>query len=141
MATVANRRAQPVTTPARRASGGQGEAQREVAPTTPAEPREPTGSHVPATTRPSGGAVAAQSRGIPISDDYPPTEYSLSHADEGMEGLRPEDLQQPRLKLIQGISSELDIYDDLRAGQFLHVQQEIIISEPLVVVPIAWDRR
>jgi len=61
--------------------------------------------------------------------------------DMGKENIGQSDLEIPRLKLIQGLSKELQLYDDLKAGNFFHTASETIFDEPFRVVPIFFDRR
>lgn len=127
-----------------------GETRREAAPRAPAETRERTDARAPhPSTRAqeaTGTAVANRARVPTLSTDMSaPTAFS-DQAGRGMEQMRPQDLEQPRLKLIQGISPELQIYNDLKSGHFLHVAQEAIIdgrdpANPFIVVPICFDRR
>lgn len=59
----------------------------------------------------------------------------------GKENISREDMETPRLKLIQGISPELETYDALRAGNFFHTASEMIIDESFLAVPIFMERR
>lgn len=59
----------------------------------------------------------------------------------GRENIRQQDIEVPRLKLIQGISPELQEYNELRAGNFLHTASETIFDEPFLAVPIFMDKR
>lgn len=64
-------------------------------------------------------------------------------ADMGMgkEGIGQEDMDIPRLKLMQGLSKELPLFDDLRAGMFFHTATEAMFDEPIRVVPILLDKQ
>lgn len=64
-------------------------------------------------------------------------------ADVGMgkENIGREDIETPRLKLMQGLSPELESYNDLRAGNFFHTSSETIFDEPFRAVPVFMDRR
>ena len=58
----------------------------------------------------------------------------------GKENIGNEDIEIPRLKLMQGLSKELESYDELRAGNFFHTASEMIFDEPFEIVPIYLDR-
>lgn len=57
----------------------------------------------------------------------------------GKENIRPEDLEIPRLKLMQGLSPELELYNELRPGMFFHTSSETIFDEAVRVVPVWMD--
>lgn len=59
----------------------------------------------------------------------------------GTENMSPEDIDTPRLKLIQGLSSELEQYNKLRPGHFFHTAAEHIFTEPFRAVTLYYDRR
>ena len=60
---------------------------------------------------------------------------------KGTEGISHEDFEVPRLKLIQGLSPELEEYNELRAGNFFHTATETIFDEAIRVVPVFLDRQ
>jgi len=60
---------------------------------------------------------------------------------KGMENIGQEDLEVPRLKLIQALSPEVETYNELRPGNFFHVSAEKIFTDPIRVVPIYADKR
>lgn len=78
----------------------------------------------------------------------PPTAETLASlpahmrndVDLGKENIRNEDMDIPRLKLIQGLSKELQLYDDLKAGHFFHSAAETIFDDSFRVVPIYMTR-
>jgi hypothetical protein len=59
----------------------------------------------------------------------------------GKENIGRDDLETPRLKLIQGLSPELESYNDLRPGNFFHTASETIFDQPFRAVPVYMDRR
>jgi hypothetical protein len=61
--------------------------------------------------------------------------------DMGKEGIGQQDMDLPRLKLIQGTSKELQLFDDLRPGHFFHTASETIFDDAFRVVPIFMDRQ
>lgn len=80
----------------------------------------------------------------------PPAEYGSSanlpafmqgDVGAGKEGMTREDMDTPRLKLMQGLSPELTDYNDLRAGMFFHPAAEEILGESFVAVPIYFERQ
>lgn len=89
-------------------------------------PAEPKRASVPASLDERAMSLPAHMRG---------------DVDMGKENIGQQDLEIPRLKLIQGLSKELQLYDDLRPGNFFHTASETIFDEPFRVVPIFFDRR
>lgn len=63
-------------------------------------------------------------------------EFMRPDADIGKGAILTQDLEVPRLKLIQGTSKELNDYNDLRPGHFFHTTAEEIFDEPFKAVPI-----
>lgn len=59
----------------------------------------------------------------------------------GKENIGQADMDIPRLKLMQGLSKELPLYDDLKSGDFFHTATEAIFDEPFRVVPIFMDKQ
>lgn len=59
----------------------------------------------------------------------------------GSENIDRSDLEQPRLKLVQSTSKELDTYDDMRPGNFFHTALEEIMKGPVNVVPLYYEKR
>lgn len=115
-------------------------------PSREAEARTP--ARVPAEAQSAPAAardtrLPATARPLPVI--VPIGQHVEAHradlAGTGMEQLRPEDIIRPRLKLIQGISPEIQVYDDLRAGHFFHTGQKAILDKPFVGVPLAFDIR
>lgn len=109
------------------ARGGTGRAE--------APPSQEKRSQVPAQRPQGGGSVAefGSMANVPA--------FMRQDAGMGKENIGREDLEVPRLKLIQGLSPELQDYNDLRAGHFFHSAAEMIFDGPTLVVPIYMDRR
>lgn len=59
----------------------------------------------------------------------------------GKENISQEDMDIPRLKLIQGLSKELTLYDGLKAGNFFHTATEAIFDDSIRVVPLLLDKQ
>lgn len=118
----------------------------------------------PAATGGSKAAQAAASQGRPApaqaekpaavpavrQDTRPPADpatlaslpaFMRNDADMGKEAIGQEDIQIPRLKLMQGLSPELQEYNELRAGDFFHPAAEFIFNEPFRAVVVHMDRR
>lgn len=74
-----------------------------------------------------------------VSTEMP--DWMKGDAGKGSENIDRSDLEQPRLKLVQSTSKELDAYNDLRPGQYFHTAQEEIFKGPLKVVPVYYERR
>ncbi len=97
------------------------------------DPEPERRASVPAAPRQST-AVAAPSENLPA--------HMQSDAGMGKEGIGQGDMDMPRLKLMQGLSKELTLYDDLRAGNFFHTATETIFDDEFIrVVPIYLDRQ
>lgn len=61
---------------------------------------------------------------------------------KGQDRIDRNDLEVPRLKLIQSVSKELDAYNKLRPGMFFHAATETIFDKlPVRVVPIFYERK
>lgn len=127
-----------------RRNAPQREDQEERRPTTPA--RRPT-----AETRGDGNQGRREDRAsVPAVRDAEtqpanivqnmPT-YGREYVGKGAEGIGQADMDVPRIKLIQGISPELQEYNDLRAGNFFHTATETIFDEPFLGIAIFRDCR
>lgn len=95
----------------------------------------------PATARqqPQQTKEVARAADTTVSTEMP--DFMKKYAGAGKENIGMEDVVTPRLKLMQGLSPELQLYDGLRAGYFWHTTAEHIFSGPFVGVPIYMDRR
>lgn len=80
-------------------------------------------------------------KGLILNDSGALPTYAPEDIGRGLENAASEDMETPRLKLIQATSKELQVYNELSAGDFLHVASEQIISGPTLVTPIFFDRR
>lgn len=87
-------------------------------------------------TRPQNKTPTVPTKG---SDQLP--DFMKGDVGRGTEAMLPEDTDTPRLKLIQGISPELEQYNKLRAGMFFHTAAEHIFDEPFRAVTLYYDRR
>ena len=67
--------------------------------------------------------------------------FMRGDAGAGTDSIKMEDLETPRLKLMQGLSPELEEFDGLRPGFFFHPAAEWIFDEPFRAVPLFMDRR
>lgn len=111
--------------------------------TSPSRPAPPAArSAALAAPKPGLPAIATRSGPVAISTDMSSVpEFMRGDLGAGRENIRQQDIEVPRLKLIQGISPELQEYDELRAGNFLHTASETIFDEPFLAVPIFMDVR
>ena len=126
--------AKPAPRPAAAPSKAAQAAQHQGRPT-PAEPKrpEPARQNLPAT-RPSG-AVAD-----PSTVAHLPA-YMRDDAGKGLANIGNDDIVIPRLKLMQGLSPELQEFDGLRIGNFFHPAAEFIFDQPFRAVPLYYDKR
>lgn len=67
--------------------------------------------------------------------------FMRQDADLGKENIGKDDIEIPRLKLMQGLSPELQEYDGLRSGFFFHPAAEFIFDAPFRAVPVFMDQR
>lgn len=148
MAKAAARRSTPAK-PAQRAAQSTGnkaqqaaQAQGRAAPppreqTRAAPPQEQRRPQTPAIRQPSRQDIANYGN----TDQLP--DYMRKYADQGKEAIGRDDVETPRLKLMQGTSKELNAYDDLRPGDFFHTAGEVIFkaAEPFRTVLLYLDRR
>jgi hypothetical protein len=68
-------------------------------------------------------------------------DFMQGDAGMGTEGISRDDVLSPRLKLIQGLSPELQDYDELRPGNFFQTIDPYIFKDPIRVVIIIRDTR
>lgn len=75
-------------------------------------------------------------------DDKPAAPSFLAkYANQGRPELSRDDLEIPRLKLIQALSPELQEWDELRPGHFWHTANEETLGTEFEAVPIYMDKR
>ena len=100
----------------------------------PAEERRPA-------VRPTTQPVRHQPAPVPSAAVQTLPKFMRSDADLGKENIGKEDIEIPRLKLMQGLSPELQEYEGLRAGNFFHPASEFIFDAPFRAVPVFMDKR
>jgi hypothetical protein len=71
----------------------------------------------------------------------PLPDYMQKYAGAGKENITKEDIETPRLKLIQALSPELQIYNEMRPGNFFHTASEAIIDQEFTAVMVYFDRQ
>lgn len=67
--------------------------------------------------------------------------HMMRDVGKGTENIGNDDLEIPRLKLIQGLSPELETFNGLRPGQFFHTAAEHIFEGAFKIVPLYVDKR
>lgn len=67
--------------------------------------------------------------------------FMRDDVDLGKENIGKDDIEIPRLKLMQGLSPELQEFDGLKAGYFFHPAAEFIFDGPFRAVPVFMDQR
>ena len=75
----------------------------------------------------------------PLADQMP--DFMREDIGKGTEAVSASSVETPRLKLIQKISPELDVYNDLRAGEFFHTILEKSLGTEVRICPIYTDER
>lgn len=105
-----------------------------MATTRRAAPAAKTAKNVPATRQaPKNMVQAGSAAKLP--------EYMRSQAGKGMEGMAAGDFEMPRIKLLQGISEELEMYDGVKAGDFFHTLAEQGLGTELNVTILHISKR
>lgn len=125
---TAQRTAQPAQRAAPNASGGHKEP----------EPRE---RGTAASLRHTNERRADQQVAVRDEGSASLPAHMRDDAGMGKENIGQADMDIPRLKLMQGLSKELTLYDGLKAGHFFHTATEAIFDEPIRVVPIFMDKQ
>lgn len=92
---------------------------------------------------PAQAVATREDASLPASVNEQLPAHMRADMDMGKENIRNEDMDIPRLKLIQGLSKELTLYDDLKAGHFFHSATEMIFDdkEGFRVVPVYFERQ
>lgn len=88
-------------------------------------------------------AVKKPSTSDLVSEDMnaPLPAFMRGDVEGGKQDIGRDDLEVPRLKLIQGLSPELDEFNSLRPGNFFHTATEHIFTGPFRAVPIYYEKR
>jgi hypothetical protein len=111
-----------------------------------AEPRQQAGAVTGRTTHSTPNVEERQRVATRPDAPTPASIRSLpkfmqSDANLGKENIGRDDIEIPRLKLMQGLSPELQEFDGLKAGHFFHPIAEHIFDEPFRAVPVFMDKR
>lgn len=97
---------------------------------------------IPAQPKSSANVPAKRQEGAVVDpatlNNLP--DFMRQDADLGKGDILMQDLEVPRLKLMQGTSKEIQEYNDLKPGHFFHTTAEEIFSEPFPVVPLYMTR-
>lgn len=88
---------------------------------------EKVNTNTAVATQPVGGAVA-----VP--------DWMKDKAGKGTENLTSSDIEMPRLKLLQGISEELTIFDGVKSGEFFHTLAERALGSKLEFIPLYQEK-
>lgn len=81
-----------------------------------------------------------ENKGIANFDALP--EFMRGDIGKGQDRIEAEDIETPRIKLMQGLSRELESYNELRPGMFLHQAAEHIFKDgKFKAVPLYYDKR
>ena len=68
-------------------------------------------------------------------------DFMKGMAGQGVENVGSQDIETPRLKLLQAVSPELETYDEAKQGMFWHTVADQALAAPLRIVPIYVDIR
>lgn len=137
--TATKAQAKPAPKPAGKSSptpAGRSAAQTRARPDPEPEPRRAVGAA-------TGRLSAEPRRDVAVRDTGSANLPAHMRDDAGMgkESIGQADMDIPRLKLMQGLSKELTLYDGLKTGNFFHTATEAIFDEPVRVVPIFMDKQ
>jgi hypothetical protein len=94
-----------------------------------------TKTNVPAKAKAASAPAKVDERTAALPD------FMRDDAGKGSQNIGAEDIGTPRLKLMQGLSKELQAYDGLKAGQFFHAAEEFIFPGAVIAVPIFFAKR
>ena len=67
--------------------------------------------------------------------------YMQGKAGQGVEMIGQGDIEIPRIKLMQGLSPELEQYNGLKAGDFFHTLTEKNLGNEVRIIPVYIDKR
>lgn len=85
-------------------------------------------------TKSTGGAIVTTASTLPA--------FMRSDAGRGLENVNSEDMELPRIKLVQGIDNDLlGTHDDVKAGDFWHILAEKSLGSSVDIVPLYIDKR
>jgi len=83
--------------------------------------------------------VVATTNKTAVGDVLP--DFMKDDIGKGTEAISASSVETPRIKLIQKISPELDVHNDLRAGEFWHTILEQSLGTEVRICPIYVDER
>lgn len=91
----------------------------------------------------------AQKQAVTKTGEAPPPSTSLAQVPahmqnkggRGTEHLTTKDMEVPRIKLMQALSKEIEVHNDLKPGEFWHTLSEQSLGRNLLIVPIYIDKR
>ncbi len=84
-------------------------------------------------------AVAVK-EGTAVSTDVVP-DFMKGYKGQGVENITANDIETPRIKLLQGVSEEIKIFDNAKPGEFWHSVAEMSLGPNPRIVPIYVDLR
>lgn len=67
-------------------------------------------------------------------------DFMAQYAGQGTENIGQNDVETPRIKLLQGLSPEIEQFDDAKVGQFWHSLLNMNLGSSLTVVPVWVDK-
>lgn len=66
-------------------------------------------------------------------------EFMRKYAGAGTEALKADDVEVPRIKLLQALSPELDEFNEAEKGTFWHAMADAALGESIRIVPVWTD--
>lgn len=87
----------------------------------------------------TGSKEVAKTAGGAVAEQMP--DFMKKHQGKGTENLSTGDFEMPRIKLLQGLSEEIQAFDGLKSGEFFHTLAELSLGSKLKVVPLFISKR
>lgn len=95
----------------------------------------------PTATNEDEQSLAVQNpKGSALSTGAMP-DFMKGSAKAGMEAAEASDVEIPRLQLLQSVSSEVEDFDDAKAGVFWHNMAEVSLGNDVLVIPVFLEKR
>lgn len=102
----------------------------------------PTAEVIPPETKTPGTAVAERNNtALSTGNAALPAFMQTTKVGAGLENVGAQDIETPRLKLLQSNSPELEEFEEARAGMFWNSVAQMSLGKELVIVPIYVDQR
>lgn len=68
-------------------------------------------------------------------------DFMKGYEGQGTENIGQGDVETPRIKLLQALSPELELFEEAKAGEFWHTIAQVSLGKKLRIVPVYIDMR